>query len=62
MGAILSAGLMLGHLGLDREAATLERAVRRVVAEGIGTPDIGGTQGTREVGGAVVNAIVDEGF
>jgi 3-isopropylmalate dehydrogenase len=57
MGAILSAGLMFGHLGLDREAAALERAVRRVVAEGIGTPDIGGAQGTREVGKAVVEAI-----
>jgi 3-isopropylmalate dehydrogenase len=57
MGAILSAGLMLGHLGLDREAAALERAVRRIVAGGIGTPDIGGAQGTREVGKAVVEAI-----
>jgi len=57
LGAILSAGLMLGHLGLDREAAALDRAVRRVVAEGIGTPDIGGTQGTQEVGEAVVRAI-----
>jgi 3-isopropylmalate dehydrogenase len=57
MGAILSAGLMLGHLRLDGEAAALERAVRRVVAEGIGTPDIGGAQGTREVAKAVVEAI-----
>jgi 3-isopropylmalate dehydrogenase len=60
MGAILSAGLMLAHLGLDREAEAIERAVRRVVTGGVGTPDIGGTQGTNEVGTAVVDAIMDE--
>jgi isocitrate/isopropylmalate dehydrogenase len=57
MGAILSAGLMLGHLGFADEAAAIDHAVRRVVADGIGTPDIGGTQGTIEVGTAVVSAI-----
>ena len=45
MGAILSAGLMLAHLGLTDEAAAIDRAVRHVVNDGIGTPDIGGTQG-----------------
>jgi 3-isopropylmalate dehydrogenase len=58
MGAILSAGLMLAHLGQGDGAAAVDRAVRRVIADGIGTPDIAGTQGTREVGSAVVNAIV----
>ena len=60
MGAILSTGLMLAHLGLGPEAQAIEHAVRRVVTEGIGTPDIGGTQGTREVGTAVVDAISAE--
>jgi 3-isopropylmalate dehydrogenase len=58
MGAVLSAGLMLAHLGQGDGAAAVDRAVRRVIADGIGTPDIAGTQGTREVGSAVVNAIV----
>ena len=58
MGAVLSAGLMLAHLGLAEEAAAIEHAVRHVVAAGIGTPDIGGTQGTTEVGDAIVSAIV----
>ena len=60
MGAILSAGLMLGHLGLHDAAAAVDRAVRCVVADGIGTPDIGGTQGTMEVGTAIVSAIGTE--
>ena len=57
MGAILSAGLMLAHLGFAEEAAAIEGAVRRVVAAGVGTPDIGGTRGTREVGDAIVSAM-----
>jgi 3-isopropylmalate dehydrogenase len=58
MGAVLSAGLMLATLGFAEEAEAIEHAVRHVVAEGVGTPDIGGTQGTTEVGDAVVSAIV----
>jgi 3-isopropylmalate dehydrogenase len=58
MGAVLSAGLMLAHLGMPDEAGAIERAVRRVVAGGVGTPDIGGSQGTIDVGTAIVNAIV----
>jgi 3-isopropylmalate dehydrogenase len=57
MGAILSAGLMLGHLGLHDEAAALDGAVRHVVAGGTGTPDIGGAHGTTDVGDAIVAAI-----
>jgi 3-isopropylmalate dehydrogenase len=57
MGAILSAGLMLAHVGWMDESAAMERAVRHVVDAGIGTPDIGGAQGTTEVGAAIVSAI-----
>jgi 3-isopropylmalate dehydrogenase len=53
MGAILSAALMLEDLGAEREAAAIERAVQGAVAAGQGTPDIGGTLGTRETGDAV---------
>ena len=59
MGAILSAGLMLAHLGLIAEAAAIDRAVRHVVNDGIGTPDIGGTRGTTEVGEAICQAITE---
>jgi 3-isopropylmalate dehydrogenase len=57
MGAVLSAGLMLAHLGFGEEAAAVDRAVRHVIAAGTGTPDIGGARGTVEVGDAIVSAI-----
>jgi 3-isopropylmalate dehydrogenase len=57
IGAVVSAGLMLAHLGLEQEAAAVDRAVRQVIAAGAATPDIGGTQGTVEVGDAIVSAI-----
>src|SRR6185503_10024238 len=50
MGAILTAGLLLEHLGWTEDAARVEAAVRAAVAAGETTADIGGTQGTREVG------------
>ena len=53
MGAILSAGLMLEHLGWSEEAARLEQAVRWAVDEEITTADLGGRCGTRQVGGAI---------
>ena len=53
MGAILTAGLMLEHLGWAAEARRVEDAVRWAVANDRTTPDIGGKLGTREVGDAV---------
>jgi 3-isopropylmalate dehydrogenase len=50
MGAILSAGLMLDHLGLEAEALAIETAVQEAVASGQGTREIGGSLGTRETG------------
>ena len=50
MGAILSAGLMLDHLGWLEEGARIEQAVRRLVEDEATTADIGGRLGTREVG------------
>jgi 3-isopropylmalate dehydrogenase len=50
MGAILSAALMLDHLGLAREAAAIEAAVQDAITTGNGTPEIGGALGTRETG------------
>jgi 3-isopropylmalate dehydrogenase len=53
MGAILSAGLMLEHLGLREEAGRVEAAVRAAVAAEETTVDVGGSLGTREVGAAI---------
>ena len=50
MGAMLSAALMLDHLGLKQEAAAIEAAVQDAVVTGHGTREIGGTLGTRETG------------
>lgn len=58
IGAILSAGLLLEHLGWVEEAARVEAAVRSVVASGLTTVDIGGSLGTREVGQAIVERLL----
>ncbi|MGE0705780.1 MAG: 3-isopropylmalate dehydrogenase [Vicinamibacterales bacterium] len=54
VGAILSAALLLRHIGWEREADAIEVAVRRAVIERQVTPDLGGALGTREAGAAVV--------
>jgi len=53
MGAILTAGLMLEHLGWLEEARRIEDAVRWAVEQAKTTADIGGKLGTREVGDAI---------
>ena len=51
---ILSAALMLRHLGETDAADVVERAVREVIAAGeTVTYDLGGSAGTREFGEAV---------
>ena len=57
MGAILSAQMMLEHLGWRDEAVLIEKAVRECVKENECTADIGGPLGTREVGEAVCGRI-----
>jgi len=49
-GAILTAAMMLGHLGLTKEAAKIEGAVLQAVREKKTTQDIGGSLGTKEAG------------
>jgi len=54
---ILSAALMLEHMGLGAEAQRLEAAVGRVYRDGkVLTPDQGGTAKTREMAQAVLGA------
>jgi 3-isopropylmalate dehydrogenase len=49
-GAILTAAMMLGHLGMATEAAKIEAAVLEAVRQKKTTQDIGGELGTREAG------------
>jgi 3-isopropylmalate dehydrogenase len=52
---ILSAALMLRHgLQMEAQAAAVESAVERALAEGLRTPDLGGTANTREATQAVL--------
>jgi len=56
-GTLLSAALMLEHLGLSAEAARLEAAVARVYRDGRAlTPDQRGTASTKEMAAAVLAA------
>jgi 3-isopropylmalate dehydrogenase len=53
MGAVLTAALMLEHLGWTEEAGRVESAVRWAVENDRTTADVGGSLGTREVGEAI---------
>ncbi len=57
--AILSAAMMLDHLGLRQEASAVRKAVNRTLAEGVGTEDLRpATQlGTRAFGDRIAEAI-----
>ena len=58
LAAVLSAALMLDHLGLEKSAKAVREAVAKVLAEGkVKTPDLGGKGTTTEMGDAVVAAI-----
>ncbi|MBX9622242.1 MAG: 3-isopropylmalate dehydrogenase [Gemmataceae bacterium] len=58
LAAVLSAALMLDHLGLAASAKGVCDAVAKVLAEGtVKTPDLGGTGTTTQMGDAVVAAI-----
>lgn len=56
--AILSASLMLAHLGEGKAAASIESAVEKVIGEGkVLTVDMGGTASTEEFADAVIAAL-----
>lgn len=57
IGAIWTGALMLEHLGEESAARELMRAVERVTASGLRTPDLGGNATTRQVTSAVSDAI-----
>jgi 3-isopropylmalate dehydrogenase len=56
-GAILTAAMMLAHLGMAGEAQKIEDAVLDAVREKKTTTDIGGTLGTREAGDWVAQRV-----
>jgi len=58
IGAIGSAALMLDTLGLTAEAAAVDAAILATVEAGKGTPDIGGTLGTREAGDDIADKVL----
>jgi 3-isopropylmalate dehydrogenase len=57
MGSILTAAMMLDHLGFAEAATAVEAAVVSCVNNNKTTSDIGGELGTQEVGSAVVAEI-----
>ncbi len=56
-GAILTAAMMLNHLGLASEAARIEAAVLDAVRQKKTTVDVGGTLATREAGAWVAERV-----
>ncbi|MDI5977370.1 tartrate dehydrogenase [Amycolatopsis magusensis] len=57
IGAIGSAALMLGHLGLPAEAARVDRAIEATTAAGVLPRDLGGTASTQEITLAVIDSL-----
>jgi 3-isopropylmalate dehydrogenase len=57
MGAILTVAMMLSHMGLSAEAASIEEAVLEAVRQKKTTQDVGGALGTREVGDWVAERV-----
>jgi len=49
-GAILTAAMMIDHLGMHREAERIEAAILEAVRQKKTTVDVGGNLGTREAG------------
>jgi tartrate dehydrogenase/decarboxylase/D-malate dehydrogenase len=58
LATILSAGMMLDHLGMNEAAGAVESAVAAVLAEAkVRTPDLGGHNSTEEVATAVLEKL-----
>jgi 3-isopropylmalate dehydrogenase len=60
IGAILTAGMMLEHLGQTEAARAVERAVVAAIGAGETTRDIGGSLSTTEAGAAIAGRIRQE--
>ena len=58
MGAILTAAMMLNHLGFSNQAQKIEAAVFEAVRQNKTTQDVGGSFKTKEVGDWIANQVV----
>ena len=56
-GAILTAAMMLAHLGLPAQSSKIEAAVLEAVRQKKTTVDVGGPLGTRDAGEWVANLV-----
>jgi len=59
LGAVLSAALLLEHIGRGAAARRVRRAVTRSLAGGTLTPDLGGAATTGQVVAAVLQGLED---
>lgn len=63
IGAILSLAMLLRHsLGLDCEAVAIEGAVRKAIADGCRTADLGGSLSTRQMTTEIIERLPDGMF
>ena len=56
-GQIWAGAMMLDHLGCPEAGASVLSAIERVLASGLGTPDMGGRATTQEMGAAIAAAV-----
>jgi len=61
IGAILTASMMLAHLGMSEQSERIDRAVLAAVRLSRTTSDVGGTLGTRECGGWIADNVEKSG-
>jgi 3-isopropylmalate dehydrogenase len=61
MGAVLTAGMMLDHLGFRREAGLIDAALREAIRRDKKTNDLGGFLGTKAVGDFLCDCIERSG-
>ncbi|MDZ7745540.1 MAG: isocitrate/isopropylmalate family dehydrogenase [Halobacteriales archaeon] len=54
---VLSAAMLLEHLGYDQEESRVREAVESVLADGPRTPDLGGDASTDDVGDAILDRL-----
>lgn len=57
MAAILTVAMMLDDLEFPEAASAVESSVRAAIAQGVGTPDVGGRLGTRAVGSWIAERV-----
>lgn len=59
IGTIDSGAMMLNHLGLEKEAKSILKAVRMTTAQGIMTRDLGGSSTTKETTEKIIENLLD---